>query len=388
MPVDDGEGTGENLRAVSPHRQSATTDFQRPVFCILGLPFDAVSERSAAAIVEHAAVDGRRCFLSTPNLNFAIGCRTDSRFRASVLRSDLSVVDGMPLVWIAKAFGLPLRERIAGSSLFEVLRHTASPPLKAYLFGGPDGVAERACAALNDDSPGTMRCVGFHSPGFDSVAQISSDEVIAAINASRADFLVVALGAKKGQEWILANLQRLDTPVISHLGAVVNFVAGTVIRAPQRWQRWGLEWFWRIRQEPQLWRRYATDGISLVRLLVTRIVPGMVMARIRRPDACALRRATVTSGIVGNTCLVAMSGAWGADNLQALRDAFASNARTPAEIVVDLEAVLWMDSACIGLLLLLRGHQDRDGRSLTLRQPSPAVRRTLRHHCAEFLLEP
>ena len=365
---------------------TVATDFQRPVFCILGLPFDAVTERAAIATVREAALVGRRCFLSTPNLNFAVGCRTDDQFRESVLRSDLSVVDGMPLVWIAKALGLPFHERVAGSSLFDDLRRPGPTPLTTYLFGGPDGVAEQACRALNA-SPDSMHCVGFRSPGFGSIAQISSSDIIAAINASQADLLVVALGAKKGQAWILRNLDQLQTPVVSHLGAVINFVAGTVTRAPRRWQRLGLEWFWRIRQEPQLWRRYAADGVALSRLLVTRIVPGMIAARLRRPDGIDFQRATVHSTMGASNSIV-MSGAWGADNLQPLRDAFTSTSLTASEIVVDLAAVTWIDSACVGLLLLLKGHQAKVGQRLTLRHPTTTVRRHLRNHCAEFLLEP
>jgi len=87
--------------------------------------------------------------------------------------------------------------------------------------------------------------------------------VLQAINASQADFLVVALGAKKGQAWILHNLEHLQVPVVSHLGAVVNFVAGTVQRAPAAWQRAGLEWLWRIKEEPALFGRYWNDGLAL-----------------------------------------------------------------------------------------------------------------------------
>src|SRR5476649_1297061 len=96
-----------------------TTDFSRQVYCILGLPFDAVDEAQAVEIVASAAAHERRCFFSTPNLNFMIACLSDAQFRDSVIRSDLSVVDGMPLVWVARALGIPQRERVAGASMFE-----------------------------------------------------------------------------------------------------------------------------------------------------------------------------------------------------------------------------------------------------------------------------
>jgi Glycosyl transferase WecG/TagA/CpsF family len=90
--------------------------------------------------------------------------------------------------------------------------------------------------------------------------QMSRDQMIDKVNASEADFLAVSLGAKKGQLWLHRNHQRLAIPVRAHLGAAINFQAGTVKRAPPRLRAWGLEWLWRIKEEPQLWRRYGHDG--------------------------------------------------------------------------------------------------------------------------------
>lgn len=248
----------------------------RQCVTVAGLPFDVVDAAGAVERLCAAMVDGQRLFLSTPNLNFLVAAQSDEAFRASVLASDLSVADGMPVLWLARLQGTPLPERVAGSTLFERLRAgegqaLLARPIKVYFFGGPPGVAQKACDALNAEG-GHMRGVGAHSPGFGTVEDMSAPEVIDAINASGADFLVVALGAKKGQAWIMHNLGRLTVPVVSHLGAVVNFVAGTVERAPLAWQRWGLEWLWRIRQEPALYRRYVADGVVLLKLMLRALV--------------------------------------------------------------------------------------------------------------------
>ncbi|MCD8512378.1 MAG: WecB/TagA/CpsF family glycosyltransferase, partial [Nitrincola sp.] len=108
--------------------------------------------------------------------------------------------------------------------------------------------------------------VVLHDPGRGDVASMSTPEIIEKINLSQADFLVVSLGAKKGQAWILHNLDKIQVPVVSHLGAVVNFVAGTVKRAPKVWQKLGLEWLWRIVEEPYLWKRYASDGFAALKM--------------------------------------------------------------------------------------------------------------------------
>src|SRR5207244_10946213 len=101
---------------------------------------------------------------------------------------------------------------------------------------------------------------GVLDPGFGSVEEMSRDHIIDKVNAGAADFLAVSLGAKKGQLWLHRNHQRLTIPVRAHLGVTVNFQAGTVKRAPLRLRAWGLEWLWRIKEEPHLWRRYAHDG--------------------------------------------------------------------------------------------------------------------------------
>lgn len=245
-----------------------------------GLPFDVLDTSEAVNRVCTAIQQQERLFVSTPNLNFLVMAQEDEAFRQSVLASGLSLADGMPVVWLSRLQGTPLPERVAGSTVFEQLRAGAGQsiigrPIKVYFFGGPPGVAEKASAMLNAEhgrAGGHMVGVGAFCPGFGSVADMSTPEVIAAINASGADFLVVALGAKKGQAWIMHNLSQLTVPVVSHLGAVVNFVAGTVERAPLKWQRSGLEWLWRIRQEPALFKRYWSDGIAFIWLIMRLLV--------------------------------------------------------------------------------------------------------------------
>jgi N-acetylglucosaminyldiphosphoundecaprenol N-acetyl-beta-D-mannosaminyltransferase len=361
-------------------------DFSRPVHCILGLPIDAVSEAAAVEHIRGAALQGRRCFLSTPNLNFAVASLSDPAFRDSVLHSDLNTADGMPLVWIARLLGAPIRERVAGSTVFERLRG-GSPALGVYFFGGPDGVAARACERLNGE-PGGLRCVGFDSPGFGSVEDMSGAERIARINSSGARVVVVSLGAKKGQAWIERNRARLDAPVISHLGAVVNFVAGTVARAPGPVQRLGLEWAWRIVEEPALWRRYFNDGATLLRLLFTRVLPCAWQLRVRAPGPAQLAAARVHIDAAGKEGVVRLAGAWTAGNLGPLRAAFADIASGEGAVHLDLSEVTHLDTAAIALICLLRGHcAGQARRGWRMSGVGAPLRRLLRHACADYLVE-
>jgi N-acetylglucosaminyldiphosphoundecaprenol N-acetyl-beta-D-mannosaminyltransferase len=368
-------------------RRPAAADFGRDVYCILGLPFDAVDMAGAVLRVRDAVARRKPCFISTPNLNFLIGCRNDRAFRGSVIDSDLSIADGMPLVWIARLLGVPIPERVAGAGLFEALRRDVSHPLAAYFFGGPEGVAEAACARLNA-APSGVRCAGWASPGFGSVEDMSGDAAIAAINASGADFLLVSLGAKKGQAWIERNRAGINVPVISHLGAVVNFVAGRLARAPGWMQRSGLEWLWRIREEPGLWRRYASDGLALAGLLVTRVVPHFLHIHRHAPVQPELDRAAIDTQQSGGETILRLRGAWTRGNLGALRAALSAAQAADTDVRIDLGDVSYVDSAVLGLLMLLYGSQAARGRRLSCVLLDRRVRKAFEYGCCEFLLAP
>lgn len=373
-------GNGPRDEAAVP---SGPTDFDRPVVSILGLPFDALGMKQAVQHVRRAAFSGRRCFVSTPNLNFAVAARTDSSFRDTVLRSDLNLVDGMPLVWVARLLGLPVFERVAGSDLFEALQGQAGPPIKVYLFGGLPGAAAQACAGINRRGGG-MQCVGHDPAGFGSIESMSSPELIERINRSGAHFVLVSLGAKKGHEWLERNAAQLTAPVLSHLGAVMNFAAGTVRRAPRRMRWLGLEWLWRIKEEPGLWRRYWHDGIGAVGLFITRVLP----------DVLATRSASVHAGVPGSLTMergpdgatLVLDGSWQNPHCDPLRKALgACLGDGVARVVVDLSKVTDVGDTFVALCLLACGRFGHRG-SCRLIGAGTAVRTTFRHKLAEQLL--
>lgn len=369
---------------------SAAETFARPVYCLLGLPFDAVDLAAAVRRVRRAAACHQPCVLATPNLNFLIACRSDPAFRDSVIASDLSLADGMPIVWLARLLGIPLPARVAGAGLFEALqrgecRRKDDDRLGVYFFGGPAGAAELARQRLNA-SGGELVCVGCDCPGFGAVETMSGRARLERINASSADFLVVALGARKGQAWIERNRARLTVPVIGHLGAVVNFVAGTVARAPVWMQRTGLEWLWRIKEEPALWRRYWSDGLALLGLFFTRVLPQVWVSRRRPPSAAALAAARIETFTTANLASVQLAGAWGEANLRALRERLDDAFLAGRDVYVDMFGVSRVDSAFLGLLMLLYGYQRRQGRQLRIGPVQPAVRRSFRYSGAGFLL--
>jgi N-acetylglucosaminyldiphosphoundecaprenol N-acetyl-beta-D-mannosaminyltransferase len=375
--------TASNPISALPASAPVVTDFTRRVYCVLGLPFDAVDTAQTVQLLLSQAGNAERCFFSTPNLNFLVSSLQDPAFRDSVMRSDLSLADGMPVVWLAKLLGLPIADRVAGSTVFEKLRAQRAVPLKVFFFGGPDGVAQKAADVLNA-APDSMRCVGAYSPGFGTLDEMSTPAIIEQINASGADLLVVALGAKRGQAWIEHNLKALRTPLVSHLGAVVNFVAGTVSRAPSIVGRLGLEWLWRIKEEPALWRRYWHDGLALMRLLTTCALPGAIAARRVRTVKAA---PVLHERDDGQHYALTLGGAWDDDVLAELRSALSRITKQRRQIHVELQADCSLGSAALGLLLLLYGHQSKVGAALTVNAESAAVQRAMRIQNVDFLLQ-
>ena len=179
-----------------------SSDLTRDVYCVFGAPIDATDMAATLRRINQASTNSEPILISTVNLNFLANSLADPEFRDSLLFSDFCTADGMPIVWLARLLGLPIRERIAGADILDKLRaKTSSRKLKVFFFGGADGIAEAARRVLDAENGG-LTCVGTLNPGYGTIDDMSSNAVIAKINASKADFLVVALGASKGQAWL------------------------------------------------------------------------------------------------------------------------------------------------------------------------------------------
>jgi N-acetylglucosaminyldiphosphoundecaprenol N-acetyl-beta-D-mannosaminyltransferase len=363
-------------------------DLSREVYCILGMPVDAVEMLSVVRRIEAAATNKTPFFISTPNLNFLVNSQSNPEFRETLLLSDLCPADGMSIICIAWLIGVPINNRIAGCDIFDALKteHDFVKPLKVFIFGGAEGVALAASQSLNAERSG-LCCVGAHYPGFGSVDEMSQYDIIDQINASDADLLVASLGAQKGQLWLQRNHHQLQVPVRTHLGALVNFEAGTLRRAPALMQRLGLEWLWRIKEEPHLWRRYWNDGRVLLRLLVTRVLPLAIWTcwlklkyGRREQDLVIAQRhgdESVTVSLVGSA-----TARYVDKIIAAFTDAIAMKKR----IMIDFSKTQAIDARFLGLLLMIRKKLKGDGTSPVLIGLSPEHKRIIHLNGLEFLL--
>ena len=351
---------------------------QRDVYCILGLPFDKVNLSQALTKVLMAALNQQGYFLSTPNLNFVVAARKDRAFYQSVVNSDLVVVDGSPIIWVARCLGLPFTERVAGSDLFLGLTAQTNQPLTVFFFGGEEGVAKKAHEAINSHAH-SLTSVGYHFPGFVDVEAMSTETIRQKINQLHPDLLVVALGAKKGQAWIEANKSQLKVGVVSHLGAVINFTAGQIERAPRRWQKVGAEWLWRIKQEPQLAKRYLLDAIIFLKLLIGNVIPlwlyGIWLKRRKQAPL------TLSQSHSGGQIVLSVGGSLQHSHLKAIKTVLEHIINDQdVDVVMDWANLTYIDSAAIGTLLLLQARLTRQKRSLKIINLTSTIRRLLFLH--------
>ncbi len=364
-------------------RRLARDDFDRDVWCVLGAPIDLTDLPQAVTTVESAVRDGERLSFVTPNVNWLVRALKDAEARRQIIDADLSLADGAPIVALAKLMGAPIAERVAGSDLFEALRLRPAfgSPLKVFFFGGRDGAAEAAHASVNADQSGLVS-VGWLNPGFGDVEAMSADAIIDEINAADPDFIVVSLGAAKGQAWIDRNQNRLTASAIAHLGAVVDFTAGTIERAPRWMANSGLEWLWRIKAEPSLWKRYAGDAWALFSIAVRRL-PTQLRARPKRNprvETAATVERTATEAVI------TLAGDITRDRLETVRAAFREAAAMGVRVRLDLKEVGAIDRAFLGLVLMLEKHATRAGNAVVLSHAAPNALRLFRANAMDYRL--
>jgi N-acetylglucosaminyldiphosphoundecaprenol N-acetyl-beta-D-mannosaminyltransferase len=240
----------------------------------MGLDVAAVSERDTINYVLDGLARRRGGWIETVNLDILRQWRGSADVRELFAAADLMVADGMPLVWAGELQGSPLPERVAGSSLILSLTAAAADAgASVFLLGGNPGTADAAVAELVKLSP-QLRVAGTLCPpvGFDrDSAWLARIEQL--LHEKAPDIVFVGLGCPKQERLIFRLRSRLPTTWFISSGVSLSFVAGEIPRAPARMQRLGLEWLYRVAQEPKrLYRRYLFHGIPfLVQLLVSAV---------------------------------------------------------------------------------------------------------------------
>jgi N-acetylglucosaminyldiphosphoundecaprenol N-acetyl-beta-D-mannosaminyltransferase len=223
-----------------------------------GVPIDSLTLQGAIQAIDGLVAAGKGGAVFTPNVDHVVEFEKNAELRRAYAAADLSLVDGMPVLWASRLLGESLPEKISGSDLvLPLLEHAAKRGWRVFLLGGGEGVADLAAAHLRGRMP-TLTIAGTLAPRIDmSQPEQTRRDVAEAVRASRPDIVVVAFGAPKQELWIHEARADLAPAVLLGLGASLDFLAGTVPRAPTWISSVGLEWLYRLAREPRrLWRRY------------------------------------------------------------------------------------------------------------------------------------
>jgi len=233
----------------------------RPPFEIGHIKIDNVTFDEAVEKIISLAREHRSKYIVTPNADHIVRLQEDSKFREIYQGASLTVADGMPLIWVSKLLGNPLKERVTGADLLPRLcQEAAQRGLSIYLLGGAEGVPEQAANNLKARYP-TLNIAGLYSPPFGFEKDFHECQyIVDQINRCEPDILFVGLGSPK-QELYMANYQKfLRVGVMLGIGASIAFAAGTEKRAPFIMQKYGFEWLYRLLQDPRrLTQRYLKD---------------------------------------------------------------------------------------------------------------------------------
>lgn len=204
--------------------------------------------------------------LITPNLDHLVKLQHDKNFYEVYQQAEWVVCDSKILYLMSKLLNEPLLEAIPGSSFFTAyyMYHKDDPNCKIFLLGAAEGIAEKARRNINK-KVGREIVVGAHSPsyGFEKNEK-ECEELVKIVNESGANVLLVGVGAPKQEKWIMKYRDRMpNVDVFMALGATIDFEAGTLKRAPEIWQKCGMEWLYRALKEPKrLFKRYFVDDMQ------------------------------------------------------------------------------------------------------------------------------
>jgi N-acetylglucosaminyldiphosphoundecaprenol N-acetyl-beta-D-mannosaminyltransferase len=242
--------------------------FTRHLERVLNASIDVIRWPEALQVIQGWASRHESRYVCICNVHSVVTATQDAEFERVINEADLATPDGAPIAWMLRRFGFPQQQRINGPDLMvKYCEQAALRGESVFLYGGTPETLRRLQPALRERFP-ALKIAGAISPPFRSLTPAEDDEVIAAINASKAGTVWVSLGCPKQEKWMAAHRHRIQAVMIG-VGAAFDYHAGTTRRAPLWMQNHGLEWLHRMASEPaRLTGRYMqTNSIFLFKAL-------------------------------------------------------------------------------------------------------------------------
>jgi N-acetylglucosaminyldiphosphoundecaprenol N-acetyl-beta-D-mannosaminyltransferase len=232
---------------------------------VLGCPITKMGLDDFVSSAERFISSKAPHYIAMMNVAKLVKMRSDKELAQSILAADLIGADGVPLVWVSRLFGTPLPGRVNGTDLmYRLLERASEKRYRIFFFGAKEAVLKRVLEVVRRDYPG-VQIAGSQDGYFTAAEELA---IVNKIRLAEPDILLIAFGTPKKELWVKRYLSAMRVPVIHGVGGSFDVMAGVVHRAPLWMQRSGLEWFFRVLQEPgRMWRRYLVTNTLFILLV-------------------------------------------------------------------------------------------------------------------------
>lgn len=249
---------------VPPNRSIEPSKRREDVFKVLGVRVNAVQIPDVVARMADWIFERNAChFIAVTGMHGVTEAQQDPFFKQILNAADLVVPDGMPLVWLGRRSGYSLQRRVYGPELMQAFCCATGSRYRHFFYGGMPGVPVQLAESLRMKFG--IQSVGSYSPPFRPLSAEEDDKILASIHSVKPDVLWIGLSTPKQERWMYEHRPKLRVPVVVGVGAAFDINTGRVKQAPTWVREHGLEWFFRLLQEPRrLWRRYLIYGSKFV----------------------------------------------------------------------------------------------------------------------------
>jgi N-acetylglucosaminyldiphosphoundecaprenol N-acetyl-beta-D-mannosaminyltransferase len=276
--------------------------FNNSRVAILGVAIDNLTMSEVLDAIEAHIAEGGFHQIATANVDFLMKSIHDEELYETLANSDLVLADGAPLVWASRLLGARLKERVAGADLVpQLAKLSALRKYKLFLLGAEEDSSAGAAEWMEKNHPGA--CIaGRYCPKHQPLEEMDHEDILSRIESVRPDILLVAFGNPKQEKWLSMHRHRLKVPVCIGVGGSFDFLSGKTSRAPLWMQRSGLEWFYRMSQEPsRLVNRYLGNAVGLLRYLPVQLAAMAMQGKGRQ-------HANISQEMIGSTLVLRIDG--------------------------------------------------------------------------------
>jgi N-acetylglucosaminyldiphosphoundecaprenol N-acetyl-beta-D-mannosaminyltransferase len=237
-----------------------------PSVNVLGCPITKLDLEEFVTAAEDFIKSGSPHYIAVVNVAKVVKMRSDRDLRQSVCSAEMVGADGVPLVWASRLLGNSLPGRVNGTDLmYRLLERASEKGYRVFFFGASEKVLQKVLAVTRKDYPG-VKVAGFHHGYFNSAEEAS---IVRQIKNAQADIIFIAFGTPKKEIWVQRYLLDMGVPVVHGVGGSFDVLAGAIPRAPLWMQRCGLEWLFRLWQEPgRMWHRYLVTNTTFIIILL------------------------------------------------------------------------------------------------------------------------